>query len=231
MHRHADAALQQSKDNLVLLSQVRRELGLPLPEEIEASIKEQNAAALLEKEKSQVLKKVEQATGLSFREATEAPASNVLGFAVKGERNPYIASSALQNARLAVHVGIHEAIHVRHFERGIDELDVERHLTAWQREALESQIPILKQRGKSLKDVDLIEGIVESLACIKDGREESNIAYLKLDVPVARHLNKLTLEHTQKSLFTIFETGGKESVFSLLRELSVEILSSQANNT
>lgn len=114
------------------------------------------------------------------------------------------------------HAMIHEK---EHLENGMGHQDIyDTYYSREQTEILAQYLDIPR-----LTKEHLIEGNTELFAIKQEG-EDSNVAYLEEEVPVAKRLDVLSREILNVSLFEIFHKGDAPLFNKTLRELSEKLL-------
>ena len=175
---------------------------------------------LLFKQRAEVLKKIEKATGLEFRvfdQKATAVKSNVAAMADIDARKAYIGEHMLNenNADFAVYAAQHEA---KHLKSSIKSLDLDKLCNERQKGVLR------KLTGVSdLTSIDFMEGF-NDLATIREHGKNDKSGYLEKEVPAAMKLEEKANKHLNLSLVELFDAGRKEHLVDKIRLLCELIL-------
>lgn len=172
-------------------------------------------AAYLEtqKERSQIHRRIEQATGLKFEVVHSGIDSNIAAFVEAANDNNYVSEAILDDPTLALHAAKHEAEHRSNkiFTLQLQQLDTEANAI------------LCKTLGiAKLDETELIEGFNELSTFRKHGAN-GNSGYAGKEVPLAEKIERLVQEKLHVSLLEIFRSGDREKFVITLQQLATHL--------
>jgi|GEM_PF-2869284 len=172
--------------------------------------------------RSENLKKVESATGLTF-DVFEKADPGIAAFITVGEEKTYMAAHSLDNLAWALYASEHERMHKQ--TRDFMQLGTQK-ITVF-----EDQYDVLKDELQTmrvdLEGVNWMEGFTDLLTARKLG-VESQSGYAEREVPAAEKLDNLCMEMTGESLAEAFLQNNVPLFTSRIRKLGGMLLMKKA---
>lgn len=166
-----------------------------------------------QRQRSQVHRRIEAATGLRFTVVHEGIDPNIAAFVETANDNNYISEAVLDDPTLALHAAKHEAEHRNNkvFSISLNQLSKEENTLLAETFGVEK-----------LDETELIEGFNELSTFRKHG-SNNHSGYVEKEVPLAEKIEKLIQEKLNVSMLEIFRSGNQEKFIITLQQLAIHL--------